>query len=332
MEFALVKSKPLGTVTPNVGGTHVRRHPQGDHLIHHIHRKALLVVDTLLGGSDVTQPGLTERINTNVEAMSYHGDDFSRDGGSSSLLGVAETSSGAYGEEGDSVLLKKWAVHVRDHIQPQGDVGNDDSLDQRVLNVVTSLPFLGLGAYMMSRHKSPEGRAYGKSMLLVGASATGYHATWGALRRLCRKMDYYSISFASAKMVRAIWPESKALKRAVGCSWLCVPFKPFLISTGYALAMQREFFKLGMKDESLRPHLIGHAITAGAGALAFTFEESLGDIGFKHTHSLWHCLSAYGVYTTSKLIEYKEHMRVRRVHDSALSLVDLVDKTSMPRS
>lgn len=323
MEFALVKSKPVGTVVvPNVGGTHVRKHHHGDHLIHHIHRRASSLVDTLFGGADVKHHGLTERINSNSESMSYceDGFDFNRDGSSTSL-----SSERSYADESVEGL-KNWIVHVRDHIQPQGDVGNDDSLDQRILNVVTSLPFLGLGAYMVRRHTSPEGRAYGKSMLLVGASATGYHATWGALRRLCRKMDYYSISFASAKMVRAIWPESKALRRAVGCSWLAVPFKPFLISTGYALAMQREFFKLGIQDDSLKPHLIGHAITAGAGALAFTLEESLSDAGFKHTHSLWHCLSAYGVYTTSKLIEHKEHMRVRRVHDSALSLVDFVDK------
>lgn len=329
MEFALVKSKPVGTVTPHVGGTHVRKHHHGDHLIHHIHRRAFSLVDTLFGGTDVKQHGLTEQINKTSESISYHEDgfDFNQDAPSSLS---SESSSSSHADE--SVRLKNWVVHVRDHIQPQGDVGNDDSLDQRILNVITSLPFLGLGAYMVRRHSSPEGRAYGKSMLLVGASATGYHATWGGLRRLCRKMDYYSISFASAKMVRAIWPESKVLKRAVGYSWLAVPFKPFLISTAYALAMQREFFKLGMKDDSLKPHLIGHAITAGAGALAFTFEESLSDAGFKHTHSLWHCLSAYGVYTTSKLIEHKERMRVRRVHDSALSLVDFVDKASTPRS
>lgn len=76
-----------------------------------------------------------------------------RDGGSifgtkeekhlNEMLGVTSE------KDGIGRKLKLWMVCVRDQIQPQGDSHNDDSLDQRVLNVVTSLPFLALGGYMM---------------------------------------------------------------------------------------------------------------------------------------------------------------------------------------
>lgn len=222
-------------------------------------------------------------------------------------------------------------VCIRDQIQPQGDCPNDDSMGQRVLNVVTSLPFLAVGMMMKRRLSSKEGKAYGNSMLMVGAAATLYHASSGSLRTLARKFDYYAIAHASGKMARAIWPQSKTIRHIERVSWLATPFKPFFVSTGYALAMQAEFLRLGTQDDSLKPHLFGHGITAAAGIFAFSMEEVLDEhIGFKHMHSLWHCLSAYGVYTVGKLIEYKEASRFashQHIHDSALSLVDL-DKVS----
>lgn len=216
--------------------------------------------------------------------------------------------------------LNKWIVRVRDQIKPQGDASNDDSWDQRALNVITSLPFLFLGAHMLQVHSSPQGKMYAKSMIGVGVSATLYHASQGSFRRFARKLDYYTISVAAARMVRSLWPENDRVKHMLRSSMLAVPFKPFLLSTACTLAMQAEFVHQGIKHESVRPHLIGHGIASAAGACAFALEDILADAGFKHTHSLWHCLSVYSVYTTSRLIKHKEdHMR-RRIHDSAMSL------------
>jgi len=216
--------------------------------------------------------------------------------------------------------LNQWIVRIRDQIKPQGDASNDDSWDQRALNVVTSLPFLFLGAHMLQVHASPQGKMYAKSMIGVGVSATLYHASQGSFRRLTRKLDYYTISFAASRMIRSLWPENNSLKHILRSSMVAVPFKPFLLSTACTLAMQAEFVHQGMKYEAVRPHLLGHGLASAAGACAFALEDTLADAGFKHTHSLWHCLSAYSVYTTSRLIKHKEdHMR-RRIHDSAMSL------------
>lgn len=219
--------------------------------------------------------------------------------------------------------LNKWIVRVRDQIRPQGDAGNDDSWDQRALNVITSLPFLFLGAHMLQVHTTPQAKMYAKSMIGVGVSATLYHASQGSFRRLTRKLDYYTISFAAARMIRSLWPENDSLKHVLRSSMMAVPFKPFLLSTACTLAMQAEFVHQGIKHESVRPHLLGHGIASATGACAFALEDILADAGFKHTHSLWHCLSAYSVYTTSKLIKHKEDYMRRRIHDSAMSLQSL---------
>jgi len=128
-------------------------------------------------------------------------------------------------------------------------------------------------------------------------------------------------------MVRALWPSDnvKRLERSVRC---LIPFKPFFVSTGYALAMQAEFIRLGLKHRSLHPSLRGHVAAATSGALAFASEEILADrVGFKHMHSLWHLFSAYGLMTVGSLISHKEKVRAlqaaRNMHDSAASLPDL---------
>lgn len=219
--------------------------------------------------------------------------------------------------------LHKWVVRVADHMEPQGEAGNDHTKTQRVLNVLTSLPFLALGAYMMKKHTSVQGKMYAKSMIGVGFSALLYHATQGKMRSVARKLDYYSISLASGRMVRALWPESQAVKQIVRGSLLAIPFRPFIISTAYTLVMQAEFIRQGLQYEKLRPSLIGHAGTAAVGVCAFALEDIMINKGFLHTHSMWHCLSAYSVYTTSKLVQHKEQRSMKAMHDSVLSLTEL---------
>jgi hypothetical protein len=298
-----------------------------------LHRRAMSLVEGLQESwisqdllEDRWEPtkvdsGLVDRLNDSLSSSPLEIDDDDI----MNSLGTSVRSKDVSNE----TWLSTCVVRVRDQIRPQGDCPNDDSADQRLLNVITSLPFVGVGLHMRRTLSSKEGKAYANSMLMVGAAATLYHATHGRLRKMCRKLDYYSISYASGRMVRAIWPESKVLNRVVRGGWLLIPFRPFILSTSYAIAMQLEFIKQGVNDKRLRRHLIGHGATAVAGACAFSFEEVLADAwGFKHMHSLWHCLSAYGVYTVGKLIEHKEFKTYigsppSRVHDSALSLVDM---------
>ena len=45
--------------------------------------------------------------------------------------------------------IPRLAASVGGMLQPQGDTNNDDSAGQRIVNVLTSLPFLFVGANML---------------------------------------------------------------------------------------------------------------------------------------------------------------------------------------
>ena len=224
------------------------------------------------------------------------------------------------------------AVSVRDNLQPQGDVHNDDTVTQRALNILTSLPIIALGWNMRSKLSTSEGRSYANSVIAVGLAATAYHVSWGKLRTTtARKLDYYAISYSSAKMLRALWPgkATERMERAMHC---ITPFRPFWVSSVGALAMQAEFVRLGTKNEALRPALKRHLAAAVASGFAFATEDILAErAGFigKHLHSLWHLTSTYGLWTIGELVEHKEQMRnlaaarSAGLYDSAASLKDL---------
>jgi len=217
-------------------------------------------------------------------------------------------------------------------MQPQGDTHNDNHVDQRVVNILTSLPFFAIGAHMLRRHQTSEGKQYAASMIAVGAAATAYHSTSGRTRRLMRKLDYYSIAASSSFMLKALWPERRWVRHGLTASALVIPFKPFVLSTVHTLVMQGEFLRQAAVHKSVRPHLRRHAVATCLSGVAFAVEDMLLEKGFGHVHAIWHCLAAAGVVTSGALIEHKEQLRLNaRVkqgvlltcHDSALSLDSL---------
>lgn len=245
----------------------------------------------------------------------------------------AGSSSGSSILAGLQTHIPRLAASVGNLMQPQGDTRNDDCADQRFVNIVTSLPFLAVGVNMLKKHRSPEGREYAATMLAVGAAATLYHASSGKLRRICRKLDYWTIAVSSASMVKALHPNNPWIRRSISASLLAVPFKPFAVSAAHTLVMQAEFARQAAAHKSMRPHFQMHAAAAAAGAVAFAVEDVLLDRGFGHVHAIWHLLAAAGVASTGPLVEHKERQRMggdiggppplnnlRPVHDSVASL------------
>lgn len=144
------------------------------------------------------------------------------------------------------------AVSVRDNLQPQGDVPNDSTNTQRALNIATSLPIVLLGVRLRGKVKTNEGMSYANSVVAVGMAATLYHSSWGGVRRITRKLDYYAISYCSAKLVRALWP-GETSKRAEHVMHCITPFRPFWVSSAGAAAMQVEFVRLAAKHRVATP-------------------------------------------------------------------------------
>ncbi|KAG7667158.1 hypothetical protein NADE_003044 [Nannochloris sp. 'desiccata'] len=209
--------------------------------------------------------------------------------------------------------IPRLAASVGSMMQPQGDTHNDDTTGQRLINIATSLPFFAIGANMLRRYRTPEGREYGYSILAVGAAATLYHASSGKLRRIARKLDYWTIAASSTCMMKALFPEKPWIRRSLSASLLAVPFKPFAISTAHTVAMQAEFARQAVEHEYMRPYFKYHAVAALTGVAAFAVEDILLERGMGHVHALWHLLSAAAVASTGALVEHKETLRIGRV-------------------
>jgi hypothetical protein len=239
--------------------------------------------------------------------------------------------------------LPSLVASVGSLMQPQGEPPGDNTQLQRAINVVTSLPFLVLGAHMLHRHRTPEGRRFAGTMVGVGAAATLYHGSSGRMRRILRKADYWAISVSSTAMIHALFPHPRWVCGALKASLLAVPFKPFVLSTAHTLAMQAEFARQAASHVHIRPHFRRHAAAAVAGIIAFAFEDYLAERGFEHSHAMWHCLAAAGVATTGALVEHKERLRLEgarplgaassassdswSIHDSVVSLDALANNS-----
>jgi hypothetical protein len=230
---------------------------------------------------------------------------------------VASTSDQSSLLTGLTMHIPRLAASVGSMLQPQGDTHNDDTTGQRIVNIATSLPFFAIGANMLRKHRTPEGREYAYSMLAVGAAATLYHASSGKLRRIARKLDYWTIAASSTCMMKALFPEKPWIRRSLSASLLAVPFKPFVISTAHTVAMQAEFARQAVEHKSMRPHFKYHAAAALSGAVAFAVEDVLLERGMGHVHAIWHLLSAAAVATTGALVEHKEALRLCPVGSSA---------------
>lgn len=206
--------------------------------------------------------------------------------------------------------LQDMAVRIGGMLQPQGGSSNDDTAIERTINIATSLPFLTMGADMMRRRKTSEGKLHGASLFAVGISATLYHASWGAARDLFRKIDYWTISVSAMQMVKAMYPQQKWVKRAADASLAVIPFRPFWISTAGTTIMQAEFIRQARKHDAVKSDLQKHVAAATFGAAAFALEDPLREKGIGFVHSAWHILALWGVSTLGCLVDHKERLHV----------------------
>ncbi|GAB4818340.1 hypothetical protein N2152v2_005386 [Parachlorella kessleri] len=198
------------------------------------------------------------------------------------------------------------AVRIGSMLQPQGETQCDRTWGERVINVVTSLPFSVVGLHMLSQRESREGRHHASSLVAVGLTAAIYHASTGSFRKIARKADYWTIAYSASQMVKALYPDNSWVSRAANASLLAVPFKPFVVSSAHAAVLEYEYFRQARANKVLRKDLLLHASTAALGTAAFFLEDPLKEVGFEHMHSIWHCLAGFGTATMGGLLAHKE--------------------------
>lgn len=178
----------------------------------------------------------------------------------------------------------------------------------KALNVLTSLPYVALGWWTFSQRSSFESKAYGASLMGVGAGATVFHLTDGTsgLVRMCtRKLDYWCIAASTAAMVKAVFPD--APMRATVAALLATPFQPFTVSSSNIAAMEVEYLRRARANPQLRRAHTVHSLSLGLGAACFFLEDLVP--GVPGVHSAWHCLSAIALATTNPLLTEVDRSR-----------------------
>lgn len=73
---------------------------------------------------------------------------------------------------------------------------------------------------------------------------TSYSA--GKSRELGRRVDYWMIALSSAMLTRALFPDLPPVVTAA--SLASTPFKPFLVTTGNALALEGKFLQRSLQN------------------------------------------------------------------------------------
>lgn len=173
-------------------------------------------------------------------------------------------------------------------MSPQGPGCCDLHGPDRAANLVTTIPYALIGLHGMRERKTPEGRAWGASLVGVAAGSCAFHGSWGRCRPLGRKLDYWLIAASSAMLTRALYPNQPAAVTAA--SLAATPFRPFLVSTVHTLAMEVAFLRRALRDPALRPAQRMHSAAAAAGMALFFAEDARPHTPF--IHAGWHCLSA----------------------------------------
>ncbi|CAL8462760.1 g2293 [Coccomyxa elongata] len=182
---------------------------------------------------------------------------------------------------------------------------------ERVINVVTSLPFLVVGMHTRRARQTPEGKRFGSCLVAVGASATAYHAASGQLRCALRKLDYWTIALASTQMARALFPPASARLRVLNAaSWALTPFQPTAVSTVNFGIAEVAFAREAMADKALRRDFRKHALIGGVGLGCFMLEDLAISRGHSFVHSLWHLHSCYAVTSANALMQSRERAKL----------------------
>lgn len=191
---------------------------------------------------------------------------------------------------------------VASSMSPRGPGCCDSNCRERTLNLITSLPYAWIGIHGMRKRKTPQGRAWGVSMLGVAGGSLVFHSSRGRWRCLGRKFDYWMIAASSAMLTRALYPNQPGIVTAA--SLLVTPFRPFMVSTLHTMAMELAFLRRAADDLSLRGAQRFHSAAALAGMALFFLEDAQPHIPM--VHCSWHMCSAGATNAIHALLEDAE--------------------------
>jgi len=185
-----------------------------------------------------------------------------------------------------------------------GPGSNDRNRLERVLNILTCVPFFIVGWHF---RRTAHIKGFGRAIMAVGVVASLYHSSSGRLRLIFRKADYWSIA-SSAMLLRAEVIGGLPTTATVVMAAL-IPVKPTLVTALNFLAVEVQCANMVTLSlwagEGLHYHWLLHVVTALSAAASFGLEDIFsGTMMEPIAHGMWHCLAAAGIVTTAPMLTY----------------------------
>ncbi|XP_021727283.1 uncharacterized protein LOC110694418 [Chenopodium quinoa] len=196
------------------------------------------------------------------------------------------------------VLMQRVQEQIAIRLRPvQCCHTGDQNIAETVANVVTSLPFIALGAH--APRKSYNSKLYANSLIGVGVASSMYHCSRGRIRKFLRWVDYTMIATATVCLSRALRSEHPKLLMAA--SAVCLPFQPLMVSLVHTGLMEVAFAQRAFKDPELKLAHNVHKACSLLGGVLFVADDVFPETPY--LHAAWHLAAAVGVGTCNRLLE-----------------------------
>ncbi|KAI8471439.1 MAG: hypothetical protein J3K34DRAFT_232545 [Monoraphidium minutum] len=204
-----------------------------------------------------------------------------------------------------------WALrHARAtarHFRPQGCGPNDALMAERIFNIITSVPFVLIGANILKSGGTAPRRRFGASFIGCGVVAAAYHSCPpGRTRRMLRKLDYWSICWTSSVLRGAAGLHAPPALDALAA--LLTPVKPLLVTGANLVAVEARYLTSALRHVHLRRPFGAHVSAAAAGVACFLLDDLLVlERGAPPVfHSMWHVLSSAALGLIGPLLAHCE--------------------------
>ncbi|KAJ0763653.1 hypothetical protein HanPI659440_Chr08g0283451 [Helianthus annuus] len=178
-----------------------------------------------------------------------------------------------------------------------GCMHGDRHLGERIVNVLTSIPFIAVG--IQAPRKNLNSKLYANSLIGVGIASSMYHSSKGRWRKYLRWADYTMIATATVCLSRALRDENPKLLMAA--SALCLPIQPLMVSAVHTGMMEVAFARRAVENPELKLVHNVHKMSALLGGAFFVADDLFPEIPYLHAG--WHLAAAIGVGACNKLLE-----------------------------
>ncbi|OAY25245.1 uncharacterized protein LOC110604354 [Manihot esculenta] len=207
------------------------------------------------------------------------------------------TSGSLLNQENQRLLLQRVWEQRPGCLRPiKCCINGDRNLAERIVNVLTSLPFVALG--LQAPRTNLNTKLYANSLIGVGVASSLYHSSSGKIRKYLRWFDYTMIATATICLSRALRNENPKLLMAASAALL--PIQPLMVSAVHTGMMEVAFAKRAVKDPDLRMAHNLHKMSSVLGGVLFIADDMFPSTPFLHAG--WHLAAAVGVGTCNKLL------------------------------